>query len=268
VIIKPTYAHEPRARGVSLDSISMKAAIAESPRDAQEILHRMHSAGIGVYLQEYVPGPEARLFICAGYLRSDGECAAFTARKVFQHPPQAGIGYIVETTDQPELARQTTSFLKHLGFHGIFEAEYKQDSDGTMRLIEINPRHWDQHILGCHCGVNVSVHALSDHQGTSMAGAHYRYRSAIWYDDVFLLRLALSGDTRWRTIARRYRAASQTVTSEMSVFRLTDPFPAIICYSLVLRDLAIAGAARIRAKLSRRLAPSAHRAPFNDHGSS
>jgi len=39
--------------------------------------------------------------------------------------------------------------LRACGYAGLAEVELKRDSKtGAFQLIEVNPRHWDQHELG------------------------------------------------------------------------------------------------------------------------
>jgi predicted ATP-grasp superfamily ATP-dependent carboligase len=89
--------------------------------------------------------------------------ASFTARKRLQYPPLAGTGVVVEALPIGEIVAPSKSLLAALQFHGISEIEYKRDTrDGTLNLIEINPRHWDQHGLGTAVGVNLSEAACRD----------------------------------------------------------------------------------------------------------
>jgi predicted ATP-grasp superfamily ATP-dependent carboligase len=53
--------------------------------------------------------------------------------------------------------------LQACGYRGLAEVEFKQDkATGKFQLIEVNPRHWDQHELGRLVGVNLTWAAYSD----------------------------------------------------------------------------------------------------------
>jgi predicted ATP-grasp superfamily ATP-dependent carboligase len=53
--------------------------------------------------------------------------------------------------------------LRHTGFHGISQVEFKLDRrDGRFKLIEINPRLWQWHSLAEACGVNIPHIAYRD----------------------------------------------------------------------------------------------------------
>jgi predicted ATP-grasp superfamily ATP-dependent carboligase len=247
VIVKPVYAHTLVSLNVASSARMRKAAIAGSADEAVRALAHLLSAGADAYLQEFIGGEADRLAICAGYISAGGtRCAAFTARKVFQHPPEAGIGYAVETTDRPDLKRHTLEFLQHLGFQGFFEAEFKEDASGVAQLIEINARHWDQHALGRHAGVNVTRLAVGECVSTENAdrGAPPpAIRPALWCDDAMLLRLILSFEGKAPEIFARLWSARRRGVVAPSIFALSDPMPAVISLWSVLGGV---GAAAIR----------------------
>ena len=232
VIIKPIYAHQPRAFGIPIGQDLTKAHVAHSRDEALSHVGLLTHKGLSVFLQEFIVGDIDRLVICAGYLATDDKhTAAFTARKRLQFPHAAGIGRVVETIDDPRLAQTTLGFLRSVGYHGIFEAEYKLDPNGVAQLIEINARHWDQHLLGLACGVDVSTLAIEDLMQHGRPAAAYRFRHAIWYDDPFWFRLALGRDPHWRALNREISKIFPKPLRINSVFSLRDPLPAVYGYS-------------------------------------
>jgi hypothetical protein len=89
--------------------------------------------------------------------------AYFTARKLRQNPALFGTGCAVETIDIPEIVPLAKHLLLAIGYDGLAEVEFKHDSvTGKWFLIEVNPRHWDQHEIGTHIGVNLSWIAYQD----------------------------------------------------------------------------------------------------------
>jgi predicted ATP-grasp superfamily ATP-dependent carboligase len=115
-------------------------------------------------IQEYIPGSDSDIAVCCCFMDAKHEMTAyFTARKLRQNPPLFGTGCAVETTDIPEIVPIAKRLLQAVGYTGIAEAEFKRDSAaGTWFLIEVNPRHWDQHEIGAHIGVNLSWIAYQD----------------------------------------------------------------------------------------------------------
>jgi predicted ATP-grasp superfamily ATP-dependent carboligase len=246
VIVKPVYAHTLISLNVAASEKVRKAAIALSENEALEALSHLLTAGADAYLQEFISGDADRLAICAGYLSEEGGSAAYTARKVFQYPPEAGIGFAVETVDRPQLKQHTLAFLEHIGCHGFFEAEFKEDASGTPYLIEVNPRHWDQHAIGRFSGVNVTRLALGEWPETSAADSSGRteaIRPALWCDDAMLLRLFLSFDANTREILARLWSASRQGVVSPSIGAVSDPLPAVISFASVVSGAA-AGAVR------------------------
>lgn len=108
-------------------------------------------------IQEWIDGPADDCPVVGAALGVGGVAlGAFTARKRVQYPPGVGLGCLVETTSDDDLCQRTLAFLRAIGFTGVCEVEYKLDRrTGAPRLIEINPRHWDQHGLGARVGVDL-----------------------------------------------------------------------------------------------------------------
>ena len=123
-----------------------------------------------VTVQEWVEGGEENLLVFGSYCGADHEVAGyFTARKSLQYPPLAGTGIVVEALPLPQLEEPSRALLRALAFRGISEIEYKlDDRDGALYLIEVNPRHWDQHGLGTAVGVNLSELLYRDMTGQPM----------------------------------------------------------------------------------------------------
>jgi predicted ATP-grasp superfamily ATP-dependent carboligase len=260
VILKAIYAHQPRALGVSVGATQPKAHVAPTASDALGQLRLLLRAGVSVFLQEFVPGATERLVICAGYASAHPHrSGAFTARKRLQYPRDAGIGHAVETIHRPDLMEATLKLLASLGYQGIFEAEYKEDSEGRAHLIEINPRHWDQHLLGTACGINVTRLALQDLFDLDADPPVYRFQRALWLNDAFALRLRLTRAPEWAELAAQLRAESPPARRMPSVFRKDDPLPALFAYTRQLGDLAgalrRASDQRLRSALSRATSP-------------
>jgi D-aspartate ligase len=115
--------------------------------------------GAAVLAQQVVPGPETSLVGLVAYVSAEGEPLCwFTRRKLRQHPPRFGSGSLVESTADGETAEVSLRLLAGLGWRGIASAEFKRDeSDGTLRLIEVNPRYPLINALGPASGVNLAL---------------------------------------------------------------------------------------------------------------
>lgn len=157
-ICKPVYASQWRRPGIWEAVGRQKARRVDSFEDLQDFYRGFSHLDPAITVQEWVDGAEENLLILGAYCDEKSEIVcSFTARKRLQYPALAGTGIVVEALPLPELLEPSAALLRALAFRGICEVEYKRDArDGQLYLIEINPRHWDQHGLGAAVGVNLS----------------------------------------------------------------------------------------------------------------
>jgi predicted ATP-grasp superfamily ATP-dependent carboligase len=136
-ILKPALIHRARAylRG-------KKVVLARTPAELEECLARVPDDVGGWLVQEVIPGAESRITLFAGYASRTGEILqAFTARKLRQYPPGFGSASLAMSETCAETAVLAANFVRAIGLHGIFGAEFKRDPrDGQLKIIEINPR--------------------------------------------------------------------------------------------------------------------------------
>ncbi|MGW7005415.1 carboxylate--amine ligase [Streptomyces sp. NPDC054933] len=96
----------------------------------------------GVILQEYLPREEAEDWIVHAYIDADhAPRTLFTGVKVRSWPPHAGMTACAYIVPNPELATMATEFIKHIGFSGIVDLDWRYDRrDGRYKLLDFNPR--------------------------------------------------------------------------------------------------------------------------------
>ena len=157
-ICKPLYASQWRRARIWEAVGRQKARRVESFEELAGYYRGFSDLDPLITVQEWVEGGEENLLVFGSYCGADHEVAGyFTARKRLQYPPLAGTGIVVEALPLPRLEEPSRALLRALAFRGISEIEYKlDDRDGALYLIEVNPRHWDQHGLGTAVGVNLS----------------------------------------------------------------------------------------------------------------
>ena len=114
------------------------------------------SSGVSFIVQEVIHGPETNHYKYCSYVTGDGKILGeFTLRKLRQNPVRFGFGTVVESIHDSGLIESGRKLLSGIGFTGIGSVEFKQDqNDGILKLIEINPRYWQQNYLATKCGVN------------------------------------------------------------------------------------------------------------------
>jgi predicted ATP-grasp superfamily ATP-dependent carboligase len=226
-VVKPCYASHWRQQGVWDAVGSRKAFLVHSREELLDEYHRISAVQPEIILQEFIPGHDSEIVVCCCHIgRSQEMLGYFTARKLIQSPALFGTGCVVEACDVPEVVTQTRKLLHTCNYTGIAEVEYKLNPQtGEYYLIEINPRHWDQHELGTKLGVNLTWIAYNDIAFSSQIFSRPTYNGRIaWVAErefcFELMHLAFQSNGSIRTIGnflrRRYLFAT---------FRTIDPKP-------------------------------------------
>ena len=135
---------------------SIKGFLVNDFQELHDKVNGIVTKNIPVILQEVIEGPDTNHFKYCSYTTSNGEILAeFTLQKIRQNPINFGVGSVVESIHKPELIETGRKLFSAIGFIGIGSAEFKFDnSDGKLKLIEINPRYWQQNYLSTACGMN------------------------------------------------------------------------------------------------------------------
>ena len=169
VVVKPRFAYLWRCKGAWEAVGARKAFLVESVDELHLEYKRIAELNPEILIQEYIAGSDSDIVVCCCYVsRNHGLLGHFTAKKLRQNPPLFGTGCAIEAADIPEIVPLAARILESCGYSGLAEVEFKYDEgSNTFYLIEINPRHWDQHELGTRIGVNLSWLAYQD-----MIGRH------------------------------------------------------------------------------------------------
>lgn len=135
---------------------SLKGFVANNRSELLRYLSGIFEKKVSVIVQEIIPGPDTNHYKFCGYINRDGRLLlGFTLRKIRQNPVHFGVGAVVESIDYPELLELGAKFFKDIDYHGVGSAEFKYDErDGKLKLIELNPRYWQQNSLATACGMN------------------------------------------------------------------------------------------------------------------
>lgn len=112
--------------------------------------------GVSELIQEIIPGPDTQHFKSSFYVSRNGEILlAFGLQKIRQQPVGFGFGCVVKSVEYPELLALGQRFFEKINYRGVGSAEFKMDlRDGKLKLIELNPRYWQQNALTERCGMN------------------------------------------------------------------------------------------------------------------
>lgn len=171
VVVKPLAGHVWRHRYTA-----DKAVRAEHPDALQRLLEQALEQGLPVIVQGLVQGPNTSHFKVCGYFAGDGEARALVGmRKIRQYPTDFGVGSLMESAEDPELGELGLRLFRALDWRGPGSIEFKRDQrDGEWKLIELNPRLWQQHGLAARCGVDFVEVQYRDRTGQAARESTYR----------------------------------------------------------------------------------------------
>jgi len=232
-VLKPVAAHQWRT-GENWSLVGARKAIPIStPHELLTEYSAVSRADKRALVQELVSGGDDCLAVTACYLDSNSNwVAGFNIKKLLQSPEGFGTGCIVQAAEYPELCETTARLLRNMRFTGIAEVEYKWDvTKGTYRLIEINPRPWDQHRLGKSCGVDLAYLAYCEHAGQPLPALQPRVSADKWVaEDVFLM------EALWRSYKRKGNVGSLFHMAKgrrtYAVWSAADPLPLVVWFGL------------------------------------
>jgi predicted ATP-grasp superfamily ATP-dependent carboligase len=262
LVVKPRIAAQWRRKGAWQVVGARKAFLVENARQLHFEYAQIAAVSPEIMLQEYVQGSDCDIAVCCCFVDDNHEMQAFfTARKLLQNPPLFGTGCAVETVDIPEIVPIAQRLLAACGYSGLAEVEFKRDSfTGEWFLIEVNPRHWDQHEIGAHIGVNLSWVAYQKITGRTLPPQRKNRRSAQlrWIAETEALMLILrnayvqfqQNRNSTNTIAERlsrYSRAARTMMADaafllkgrkvFAILNRRDPLPGIFLCFRTVREL-------------------------------
>lgn len=201
--------------------------------------------GEDVLVQPFIAGPNTSHAKVCAYVGASGELlASFCLRKIRQYPMDFGVGTLVESVHDPELLDLGLRLLRHLSWRGPGSIEFKRDArDGAWKLIELNPRLWQQHALAGACGTGFALLQYLELTGQPLPRTEYR-AGVRWIDE---LRDARSA---WEHYRRGLLEAHTWATSwkQPRVFALAatdDPKPLLATAAAMLRQASRRVSAKI-----------------------
>jgi D-aspartate ligase len=195
-----------------------KALRADTP-EALRALRRRH--GQALLVQDFIPGPETRIESHHVYVDATGTIVAeFTGRKIRTWPVAFGHSTAVEITDAPDVAALGRRVVGALGLRGVAKLDIKRGPDGTLHLLEINPRFTLWHHLGAAAGINIPALVHADLCGLPRPLVAPARPGAVWLrprEDWRAARAAGMAPFRWLRFLREAAANAS--------FDLRDPMP-------------------------------------------
>lgn len=148
-IVKPRLSHlYARAGAGKMTKVENREELLSAWAAAKE-------AGLGVVVQEFIPGPDHNGANYNVYI-ADGEVwAEATAHKLRSKRPEIESPRMVLSKDIPEVTELGRRITQAVGIDGFANVEFKCHArTGVFHLIEINARHNMSAGLAVRCGVN------------------------------------------------------------------------------------------------------------------
>jgi predicted ATP-grasp superfamily ATP-dependent carboligase len=242
-VIKPVYSflwHQGDAWNLVGKNKAIKVC---SPEELESGYQRVSRVTQEVLVQEFIPGPDHQIFVAGLYVGQDGrQLASFTARKLLQYPPQMGTGCVVERVANEEVLSLAARLLQHLRYSGIAEVEFKWDAaNGVYKLIEVNPRFWDWHLLSAANGMDLGYAAYLDLSGQALEPVVANHAGTWWIADEGLwsyLRHRLRHGTDRRDIEAPHLGRLLLRRNIWGIFAWSDPLPFLGFAADQARDVA------------------------------
>jgi D-aspartate ligase len=225
VILKPDM-------GGGTDAFSKAKVVRADDRAAFLEIYRNAASLIGlenVVVQELIPGGGRNQLSYAALWFDGAPVAAFTARRSRQFPVEFGYtSTFVEVVREPEVIEISERLLGSIGFTGLVEIEFKRDPrNGTLKLLDVNPRPWAWFGLASACGVDLGAMLWQKVTGQPVDAAKDATEGAAWMYLPRDLAAAAMLIGKRRLTPRDYLRSFASVRT-WAVFDRTDPMPALI----------------------------------------
>ncbi len=140
-----------------------KATSVATLADLRALWPRIAAANLPILAQELVPGEETRIESYHAYVDERGQVVGeFAGRKIRTWPASYGDSTALETSDATDVLTLGRALAKRMKFTGVCKFDFKRAPDGTLRLLEVNPRFNLWHHLGAVAGVNIPALVYGD----------------------------------------------------------------------------------------------------------
>lgn len=165
---------------------SKKGFLFNTEEKFKEWLNSTPLDNLPIIIQEFIPGPDTHHYKFNTYIDKSGEMRAFFClRKIRQNPIHFGVGSVVESIYNEQLIETGKKFFKAINYLGVGSAEFKYDErDGKFKLIELNPRYWQQNSLGTASGINFPLIQYLD-LTDQLFGVFFEYKTGIKWINIY-----------------------------------------------------------------------------------
>lgn len=229
VLIKPIYAADWRKNQIWEAVGKRKTILVQSEQELWAEYNDFYRLQPMMLLQEYIKGNDDEIFTFCSYCNRNSDIlSSFNTHKIIQMPEKFGTGIVVQSVINDDITEFSEQLLKHIGYTGISEIEYKRNPiTGKYYLIEINPRFWDQHQLSKSRGINLPLLAYNDLANKATPTISYKFCETTWIAEDSFIQYILSKlfvDKKISTDLFRKLHGNR----QYAVWNIRDPLPFIV----------------------------------------
>ena len=177
IILKPAEREIPLDPGSApvrdLVGTDIKCIGVHNRDELDRIWSKLEATKVDFIAQEMIPGPESLIESYHAYVDDAGNrVASFTGRKIRTYRAQFGYSTGLETTDASDVDKLGEDVTGQLGVKGVLKVDLKRRPDGSLAILEVNPRFSLWQHLGAKAGVNFLslVHADMNNQPRGYIG--------------------------------------------------------------------------------------------------
>lgn len=159
----------------------VKALPVESREALRELWPDLVAGRMDVLAQEMIPGPETRIESYHCYVDPQGTVVGeYTGRKIRTYPEALGHSTALTITDAADVAELGRALVAKLNFSGVAKFDFKRAPDGSLHLLEVNPRYSLWHYVGAVAGVNLPALVYGDLTGLPRPSPGQARAGASW----------------------------------------------------------------------------------------
>lgn len=240
ILMKPVYASDWRRSRIWKAVGKRKTIFVRSEDDLWATYKKFYHLQPAMLLQQYIEGDDDDIYtFCSCCNRDSDALVWFNTHKILQIPERFGTGIVVQSAINDDIVEFSKRLLKHIGYMGISEIEYKRSPyTGNYYLIEINPRLWDQHQLSRSRGINLPLIAYNFFaNGITSALRHTEFRETTWIAEdgliQYLLSKILAEKEIPRDLFRKIRGKRQ-----YAIWDPRDPLPFIVSMGSTIMEIS------------------------------
>ncbi len=197
---------KPRTPQVLRD-LGEKNRIVDAPAGLRDFAAAKHDLLPGLLVQEMVPGPDSRQWVCNCTFDRGGRLAqAFVFQRLSLYPPHRGQTSYARSRPNEDVVALVRKIGAALGYAGAAMMEFKYDErDGQYKYFETNPRIGQCNFFDTWCGVNNVYAAYQLALGRDLPEAMPEQRNDVMFINLlFDLRGRLSDRQRLGSLGLLY----------------------------------------------------------------